>query len=85
MLDPNQGYVLAGERDHYAQVTRSGNKPERVLHLRLSAEALEQLTREGVKISLGSIDDSNTVSVKLSIPLKLMLMIDCIFADLDNQ
>jgi hypothetical protein len=62
MLDPHQGYVLAGEHDDYVPVTKIGNRSEKVLHLRLSAETLQQLTREDVRISLRPIDDTNTVS-----------------------
>ncbi|PWN38130.1 uncharacterized protein FA14DRAFT_177408 [Meira miltonrushii] len=61
MLDQHQGYLLAGEHGQYTPVTRNESRPEKVLHLRLSAEALEQLTREDVRISIRAIDDANTI------------------------
>lgn len=72
MLDQHQGYVLAGENDRYSPVTRNESRQEKVLHLRLSAETLEQLSKEDVRISLRSIDDANTVSVVI---IKLCILI----------
>lgn len=63
MLDPHQGFLMIGQHDAKDFGTKEERKPEKVLQLRLSAEILDQLTREDIKMKLNTIDDTNTVSV----------------------